>query len=106
MKLSTSGHWLLDNSSDNFFSLLLLTPGRGWLMVKLCSFYSWIMAPTVLTGTYKILEIMRCFVCDTSVMRHLFIGHQSGLNQLILICTDKGQDCFVITDRFQLVSLL
>jgi len=31
-------------------------------------------------------------------MRHLFIGHQFGLNQLILICTDKGQDGFLITD--------
>ncbi len=40
------------------------------------------------------------------VMRHLFIGHQLGLNQLILISTDKGQDCFLITDRFQLVSWL
>uniref|UniRef100_A0A673GK32 Neuronal acetylcholine receptor subunit beta-2-like n=1 Tax=Sinocyclocheilus rhinocerous TaxID=307959 RepID=A0A673GK32_9TELE len=39
-------------------------------------------------------------------MRHLFIGHQLGLNQLILISTDKGQDCFLITDRFQLVSWL
>lgn len=42
---------------------------------------------------------------DTVVMRHQFID-QLGLNQLILICTDKGQDCFLITDRFQLVSWL
>ena len=53
-----------------------------------------------------LLPIMRCFLCDTLVMRHLFIGHQLGLNQLILICTDKGPDCFLITDRFQLLSWL
>ncbi len=29
-----------------------------------------------------------------------------GLKQLILISTDKGQDCFLITDRFQRVSWL
>ncbi len=29
-----------------------------------------------------------------------------GLNQLILISTNEGQDCFLITDRFQLVSWL
>ncbi len=29
-----------------------------------------------------------------------------GTNQLILISTDKGQDCFRITDRFLLVSWL
>ncbi len=29
-----------------------------------------------------------------------------GLNQLILISTDKAQDCFLITDRFLLVSWL
>ncbi len=27
-----------------------------------------------------------------------------GLKQLILISTDEGQDCFLITDRFQLVD--
>ncbi len=53
-----------------------------------------------------LLPIMKCFLCDTLVMRHLFIGHQLELNQLILISTDKGQDCFLITDRFQLVSWL
>ena len=51
-----------------------------------------------------LLPIMICFLCDTLVMRHLFIGHQLGLNQLILICTDKGPDCFLITDRFQLFA--
>ncbi len=53
-----------------------------------------------------LLPIMKCFLCDTLVMRHLFIGHQLVLNQLILISTDKGQDCFRITDRFLLVSWL
>ena len=53
-----------------------------------------------------LVPIMRCFLCDTLVMRNLFIGHQFGLNQMMFICTDKGQDCFLITDRFQLVSWL
>ena len=53
-----------------------------------------------------LLPIMRCFLCDTLVIWHLFIGHQLGLNQLIFICTDKGPDCFLITDRFQLLSWL
>ncbi len=35
-----------------------------------------------------------------------FYRHQLGLNQIILISTDKGQDCFLITDRFQFVSWL
>ncbi len=47
-------------------------------------------------------EIVKCFLCDTLVTRHLFTGHQLDLNQLILISSDKGQDCFLITDRFQL----
>ena len=51
-----------------------------------------------------LLPIMRCPMCDTLLMRNLFIGHQLGLNQLILIC--RGQDCFLNTDRFQLVSWL
>ena len=37
---------------------------------------------------------------------NLFIGHQWGLIQLILICTNRGQDCFLNTDRFQLVYWL
>ena len=105
--------------------------GRGRFMVKWCSFHFRIMAPTVLTGTFRSLEIslkpmpsvcfatirlrrywarslllpiMRCPLCDTLVMRNLFICHQLGLNQLILIC--RGQDCFLNTDRFQLVSWL
>lgn len=45
---------------------------------------------------------MRCFLCDAVVMRHLFIGHPLGQNQLVLICTDKGQDRYLITDGFQL----
>src|SRR4029434_8708663 len=49
---------------------------------------------------------MICFLCDTLGMRHIFIGYQLGLNQLIFICTDKGPDCFLITDRFQLLSWL
>ena len=53
-----------------------------------------------------LLPIMRCVLCDTLVMRHLLIGYQLGLNQLILICTEKGPDCFlmimIITNRFQL----
>ncbi len=33
-------------------------PGRGRFMVKLCSFHFWIMAPTVLTGTFRSIEIL------------------------------------------------
>ena len=39
-------------------------------------------------------------------MRHIFIVHQLGPNLLILLCTEKGPDCFLITDRFQLLSWL
>ena len=53
-----------------------------------------------------LLPIMKCFLSDTLVMRNLFIGHQLGLIQLILICTNRGQDCFLNTDRFQLVYWL
>lgn len=49
-------------------------------------------------------EMFLMWHLDTLVLRRLFIGHQLGLNQLIFIFTDKGQDCFLITDRFQLVS--
>ena len=78
-------------------------PGRGRFMVKWCSFHFRIMAPTVLTGTFRsyeilllpmpsvcfatkrlqwswesslLLPIMRCFLCDTLGMRHILIGHQ------------------------------
>lgn len=52
-----------------------------------------------------VLYIMKCPLCGTLVMTQLFIGHQLGLNQLIIIST-KWQDCFLITDRFQLMSWL
>ncbi len=117
-------------NSSPLSEILRGAPGCGWFMVKWCSFHFRIMAPTVLTGTFRSIEIllpsvsfatirlrrswesslllpiMKCFLCDTLVMRHLFLGHQLGLNQLILISTDKGQDCFLITYRFQLVSWL
>lgn len=47
-----------------------------------------------------ILPIIRCFLCDTLVIRKLFIGRQLGLNKLIIICTDRRQDCFPNTDQF------
>lgn len=39
---------------------------------------------------------------------HLYLspGYQWRLNQLMLFCTDKDQDCFLIADRFQLMSWL
>lgn len=43
----------------------------------------------------------RHFLCDTLVMRHLLIGCQLGLKQLLLIGTYRGQDCFLNTDRLQ-----
>lgn len=55
---------------------------------------------------YKVAKVLKelfafthyeMFLCDTSVMRP---------NQLILICTDEGEDCFLITDRFQPLSWL
>lgn len=53
-----------------------------------------------------VLPIMRWFLCDTLDFTHLRIGHLLRLNQAILICIDKCQDCFIITDRFQQMSWL
>lgn len=39
-------------------------------------------------------------------MRHLLIGRQLGLKQLLLIGTYRGQDCFLNTDRLQPLSCL
>ncbi len=132
LKILKRGPWPLDKSSDNYFTsrseILRGAPGHGQFMVKRYHFHFWIMAPKVLNETYRahemwpsvtismfcnnnfakfwerslLLPIIKCFLCDTLVTRHLFTGHQLGLNQLILISTDKGQDCFLITDRFQL----
>lgn len=44
------------------------------------------------------------FLCPALVVRHFITGHHLGRNQLILMCTDKLQDHFLITDRFQLLS--
>lgn len=59
---------------------------------------------------YQVFERALCFYplsdvsfCDTFVMSNLFMGHQLWRNQLILICTDNSQDCFLITDWFLLV---
>lgn len=49
------------------------------------------------------LTLITCFFWCTSVMTHLFMAHQLGLNQLIFICT-KWEDWFLVTCRFQLVS--
>jgi len=44
--------------------------------------------------------------CVTAWQWVRFVGHQLRLNQLILICADKGLDCFLIADSFQLSSWL
>lgn len=38
---------------------------------------------------------MRVFLSEHLLMRHLLVGHCFGLNQLILLCTDKRPDPFV-----------
>ena len=44
--------------------------------------------------------------CVTPWQWDLFVGHHLGLNQLLLISTDRGLDCFLITVSFQQLSWL
>ena len=107
-----------------------VAPGRGLFMVEWCSSRLWPqqywniqkfrnpsvasaismfcnnVVAKVLRDLYTNHATMRCFLCEILVMGYFFTGHQFKLNQLILICANKGQDCFQITDRFHLVSWL
>lgn len=57
------------------------------------------------TQNFENAELHKSAILLCVRVRHLFICHQLGLNQLIFICT-KLQDCFLITDRFQVVRRL
>ena len=56
------------------------------------------------------LETALCFSWDVSCVTpwqwDLFVGHHLGLNQLLLMSTDRGLDCFLITVSFQQLSWL
>lgn len=45
---------------------------------------------------------MKCFYCD--IMRHLFIRPSVETEPADIIFSDKGQDCFLITDSFHMMS--
>ena len=53
-----------------------------------------------------LLPIMQCFLSNTLLVRNLFKRHQSGLHQLILLCTNRGQVNLLNTDKLQLLSWL
>ncbi len=137
LKLSTSGPWPLDKSSDNYFhssvrNLVWSTwswpvygetmffplpdygPNSAHLNIQKYRNPSATNAISMFCNN-KVAKVLRDLFAFTHhemfLVWHVgnetpFYRHQLGLNQLILISTDKGQDCFLITDRFQLVSWL